>query len=209
MVLLAVSPAAFHLDTAGDQQAFRRWSTFLAEAQYFNPPGTRPPEITDCSSLIRYCFREALRKHDARWAAEAGLPLVPPFESVSKYNWPRTPAGAAMFLTGSGDWAEFADARTLRQFNAHRVSRNLEDAAPGDLLFFGKESAQHSMVYVGPSLIAPDKERYVVYHTGPHGGDPGEMRRLNTRELLRYPDPQWRPVPSNPHFLGVYRWNIL
>jgi uncharacterized protein YfaT (DUF1175 family) len=28
-------------------------------------------------------------------------------------------------------------------------------------------------------------------------------------DLLHHPDPRWRPEPSNPNFLGVYRWNIL
>jgi hypothetical protein len=26
---------------------------------------------------------------------------------------------------------------------------------------------------------------------------------------MQHPDPRWRPTPSNPNFLGVYRWNIL
>ena len=67
----------------------------------------------------------------------------------------------------------------------------------------------HSMIYLGPSQIARDGARYVVYHTGPDGEDPGIIRRLTTDELLHYPEPQWRPVESNPGFLGVYRWNIL
>jgi hypothetical protein len=28
-------------------------------------------------------------------------------------------------------------------------------------------------------------------------------------ELLDHPDARWRPINSNPNFLGVYRWNIL
>ena len=32
----------------------------LAEAQYFQPPAARPPEINDCAALIRYAYREAL-----------------------------------------------------------------------------------------------------------------------------------------------------
>jgi uncharacterized protein YfaT (DUF1175 family) len=63
----------------------------------------------------------------------------------------------------------------------------------------------------------------VVYDTGPdhlpHGpirlaeapdrGSPGELRRVLLADLLDHPQPQWRPLPSNPNFLGVYRWNIL
>jgi uncharacterized protein YfaT (DUF1175 family) len=35
------------------------------------------------------------------------------------------------------------------------------------------------------------------------------MKRLSVAELLRFPDPQWRPLAANPQFLGVFRWNIL
>ena len=28
-------------------------------------------------------------------------------------------------------------------------------------------------------------------------------------ELLAHPQPEWRPLSSNPNFMGVYRWNIL
>jgi hypothetical protein len=28
-------------------------------------------------------------------------------------------------------------------------------------------------------------------------------------DLLDHPQPEWRPVPGNPNFLGVFRWNIL
>jgi uncharacterized protein YfaT (DUF1175 family) len=65
------------------------------------------------------------------------------------------------------------------------------------------------MIYVGRSQIAEDREEYVVYHTGPDRGHAGEIRRLRLKDLLRYPDPRWRPVEGNPVFLGAYRWNIL
>jgi uncharacterized protein YfaT (DUF1175 family) len=28
-------------------------------------------------------------------------------------------------------------------------------------------------------------------------------------DLLRFPEPEWRPLAENPNFLGVFRWNIL
>jgi uncharacterized protein YfaT (DUF1175 family) len=52
-----------------------------------------------------------------------------------------------------------------------------------------------------------------VYDTGPIDHTPkgktGELRRVLLAELIDHPQPQWRPVPGNPNFLGVYRWNIL
>jgi uncharacterized protein YfaT (DUF1175 family) len=65
------------------------------------------------------------------------------------------------------------------------------------------------MIYLGASQFAKDGERYVVYHTGPDGAEPGEIRRLSLPELLLFPEPQWRPIGANRNFLGVYRWNIL
>ena len=209
LLLLAVQPAALRLDDPRDQTAFRQWFSFLAEAQFFNPPAARPTEIGDCAALIRYAYREALRDHDPRWSAGAGLPLILPFDSVLKYNYPRTPTGPNLFRLSSGSFAEFADAKTLRQFNTRFISRDLDRAQPGDLLFYRNTTSHHSMIYIGRSHITRDAALYVVYHTGPEGKDPGEMRRPTTIELLNHPDPQWRPRQGNPNFLGVYRWNIL
>ncbi len=209
LLLLTAPITAIRLDAARDQQAFRHWFTFLAEAQFFNSPANRPAEIIDCSALIRYAYREALRNHDPQWAASAGLPLVLPFESVAQYNYPRTPTGPNLYANSDGRFSQFADARTLREFNTRFVGRNLQSAQPGDLLFYRNTASQHSMIYIGRSYVSHDNALYVVYHTGPEGNDPGEIRRRDTRELLTHPDPQWRPIPSNPNFLGVYRWNIL
>ena len=49
----------------------------------------------------------------------------------------------------------------------------------------------------------------MVYHTGPIGKSPGEIRHPTLSQLMNFPDPRWRPLDSNPSFLGVYRWNIL
>jgi uncharacterized protein YfaT (DUF1175 family) len=49
----------------------------------------------------------------------------------------------------------------------------------------------------------------VVYHTGPIGNGPGEVRRVALVDLLHHPDIRWRPIIENSNFLGVYRWNIL
>ena len=216
------TPDFLRLDEARDRQSFRRWFTYLAEAQYFQAPASRPPEIDDCAALIRYAYREALRTHDSAWAAGARLPLIPAYDSVVKYQYPYTPLGASLFRVregrfdaadlSNGAFAQFADAQTLWRFNTRFRSRDLRAAVPGDLLFYRQPGARepfHSMIYLGESLIRPDGKRYILYHTGPDGTDPGEMRRLTVEELLNFPQPQWRPVASNPGFLGVSRWNIL
>jgi uncharacterized protein YfaT (DUF1175 family) len=216
------TPDFLRLEDEHDQQAFRRWFTFLAEAQYFQQTRSRTAEINDCAALIRYAYREALRLHDSRWAAEAPLPLVPGLESIAKYQYPHTPLGAALFRVrpgsfrpadlADGAFTQFADAQTLRRFNTHFVSQDLSRALPGDLLFFRRLTEHmpfHTMIFLGRSQITTGAAGYVLYHTGPDGGSPGEIRRLRLDELLGHPDPQWRPIERNPIFLGVYRWNIL
>ncbi len=216
------TPDCLRLDREQDRQAFRRWFTWLAEAQYFQAPAARPAEIHDCAALIRYAYRESLRGHPSGWAAEARVPVVPPFDPVAKYQYPHTPLGAALFRVrpgafrasdlADGAFAQFADAKTLWRSNCHFVSRELSAAQPGDLLFFrrqGGEETFHSMIYIGQSRIRSDGKGYVVYHTGPDGDDPGEMRRLTVNDLMRFPKSEWRPLASNASFLGVYRWNIL
>lgn len=216
------TPDFLRLDDADDQRAFRRWFTFLAETQYFEAAARRPVEIVDCAALIRYAYREALRAHDGNWATEARLPLLPGLPSATKYQYPYTPLGADLFRVTSGEFqpadlttggfAQFADAKTLQFRNTHFVTRDLDRAQPGDLLFYRQDRDHmpfHSMIYLGPSQIAKGANRYLVYHTGPDADSPGEIRRPTLEELRHFPEPDWRPLPDNARFLGVYRWNIL
>jgi len=58
-------------------------------------------------------------------------------------------------------------------------------------------------------VVRAGNDAEVVYDTGPDHGQPGELRRVLLTELLDHPEVQWRPLPGNTNFLGVYRWNIL
>jgi hypothetical protein len=205
-----------------DESAFRNWFTYLAESQYFRTGDKASKEINDCAALIRFAYRETLRTHDARWANDQDLDEAISFPSVEKYQYPYTPLGAALFRIriGSFRWddlaggafAQFADARTLQQFNTHLISRNVNAAQRGDLLFYRQLDQNmpfHGMIFVGPSHFDSDSSPRIVYHTGPIAGGRGEIRRPTVDQLLHHPEPKWRPVPANSNFLGVYRWNIL
>ncbi len=215
------TPDFLRLVNSADRRAFRGWFTLLAESQYFRETKL-PPEIQDCASLLRYSYREALRRHDSAWANSASLVITAAPGEVRQYRYPHTPLGASLFRVRdgaftmedlhNGAFAEFADAKTLWRDNAHGVGRDLDRARPGDLLFFrplGEHPTYHAMIFIGPSQIERGSEQYVVYHTGPQGTGRGEIRRLTLSELMNFPDARWRPVASNPAFLGVYRWNIL
>ena len=220
------TPGFLRLNSPPDQQAFRNWFTLLAEFQALRPPTEVPSEISDCAALLRYAYRNALRKHDRAWFSENQIKPLTAQPSVEKYHYPLTPLHAALFrvqpgafrmtdLT-DGTFSEFADAKTLESLNTHLISRDARMARPGDLLFYRQleqDSPFHSMVFVGRSQWIDrgmeSAEDIVVYHTGRINGHPGEVRRLRLDELLRHPSPRWRPVAGNSNFLGVYRWNIL
>jgi len=215
------TPDFVRLQDASDQIAFRRWFTFLAESAYFQKDNERHAEVNDCAALIRFAYREALRRHDAPWANFWHLRQLPGITSVHKYEYPHTALGPALFRTRpgafapdditNGTFAEFADAESLRRYNTHFVSRDLSAARPGDLLFFRQEGHRmpfHAMIYVGSSSFS-EGIGWLIYHTGPGQGNGGEMRRVTVAELQQHPEFCWRPVKQNPAFLGVYRWNIL
>ncbi len=225
------TPDFLRLTDPADQAAFRRWFTLIAEYQAIRPSAEVPSEIGDCASLLRYSYREALKRHDESWFQTSRIEVLAPPGEIREWSYPRTPLGTALFrvrpgvfqpddLT-NGSFAQFADAKTLVERNAYFVSRDVGAAQPGDLLFyrqFGQSSPWHSMIVIRSGAAAE-----VVYDTGPdrgqspHGrgsvrgdpGKPGEIRRVLLSELLDHPQPQWRPLAGNPNFLGVYRWNIL
>ncbi|MGD1105531.1 MAG: DUF1175 family protein [Terracidiphilus sp.] len=211
------TPDFLRLSDPADQAAFRRWFTLIAEYQTVRPPADVPSEIGDCAGLLRYSYREALKRHDEGWFQTSGIKVPAPPGEIRTWSYPHTPLGTALFRVqpgafqpddlSNGSFAQFADARTLVEHNAYLVSRDVRAALPGDLLFyrqFGQSSPWHSMI-----VVRSDAAAEIVYDTGPDRGKPGEIRRVLLSELLDHPQPQWRPLAGNPNFLGVYRWNIL
>lgn len=211
------TPDFLRLTDPSDQASFRRWFALIADYQAIRPANELPAEIIDCASLLRFAYREALKRHNEAWFQTTGIELTPPPGEVRAWRYPETPLGAALFRVkpgafqtddlSNGAFAQFADAKTLVERNAYLVSRDVRQAEQGDLLFFrqfGQSSPWHSMI-----VAEAGSRARVVYHTGPDHDKPGELRRVLLSELLDHPQPQWRPVAQNPNFLGVYRWNIL
>ncbi|MCU0247522.1 MAG: DUF1175 domain-containing protein, partial [Bryobacter sp.] len=115
--------------SGGAARAFRGWFCWLAEIVYHLPAERRPKEVKDCSSLARFAYREALRRHDGRWLAQWGFPAPPPLAEIPR-------SVAPLFDTGGGDRRHFADAAHLMRHNSSFISKRTEAALPGDLLFF-------------------------------------------------------------------------
>lgn len=210
VLLVPASAAQVRLADASDRAAFQSWFVLLAEMQFERTD----PEVIDCAALVRYAFREALRAHTPAWARRVALPFTPMFPDVR--SAPRAgPDGFPLFRVTRDDpprFAEFADAQTIVRLNARRLVRHADAARPGDLLYFrqpGQSQPDHVMVFVGKSHFEPEHRDWVVYHTGPSAADPGEVRKVRLHDLVQHPAPRWRPLVSNPQFIGVFRLAVL
>ena len=202
--------AQVRLGDESDRAAFRAWFVLLADAQFERAA----PEVTDCAALIRFAFREALRAHTPEWRRRSGLPFTPQFPDVR--SAPRPEAGRWRLFRVSTDptprYAEFADAKTIVTLNASQIGRDIARVRPGDLLYFRQPSQSqpdHLMVFVGASHFDTEERDWVVYHTGPSDEGPGEVRKARLTSLTQHPAPRWRPLPTNPRFVGVFRLAAL
>jgi len=215
-------PDSAELRTFNDRENFRRWFTWVAEIQFYKLSDQWNPEQRDCAGLVRFAWREALRPHDRPWFQRMGEnydPVAPDLTSSSA-----TALHGKLFRTAPGTYtpadvsegrfSEFADAQTLKMFNAEFVGRDREQAKPGDLLFFHQPWVQkfsfHVMIFIGEPRVANEGTRdWVVYHTGASPEDAGTVKKVRLAVLDGHPDKRWRPVSTNPNFLGFYRLKIL
>ena len=217
-------PDVAELRSFSDRESFRRWFTALAELQFYRLSPQWNTEQRDCAGLVRFAWREALRKHDRVWFQGMGDGVEAVAPDVRSYTLDRSPVGEKLFRAefgsfqeadlNNGKLSEFADARTLKNYNSTFVSRNWRQAQPGDLLFYHQPWVQkypyHVMVFLGEARHAnegaPD---WVVYHTGTSAEDKGEVKKVRLSVLEQHPDRRWRPVEGNRNFLGFYRLKIL
>ncbi|MGE3840685.1 MAG: DUF1175 family protein [Vicinamibacterales bacterium] len=192
-----------------DRAAARAWFLLLAEAQFYRST----PDVTDCAGLVRHALREALRPHTSEWLRTMRLPF--PQRAPELGDRPRLSGSQfPLFLVRQhpSAWAEFADARTIVRLNAQGLGRDVALARPGDLLYYRGDTAypsDHLMVFLGPSILPEAGRDWLVYHTGPAGGRPGEMRKVPVSTLLKHPVARWRPETSNPAFAGIFRLRIF
>ncbi|HMV49091.1 MAG TPA: DUF1175 family protein [Blastocatellia bacterium] len=223
-------PDAAELHSFDDRASFRRWFATIAEMQFYDLSDAWNPEQRDCAGLVRFAWREALRRHDRIWfqgmgAASGGYEAVAP--DVKAYSLEKGALGEKLFRTdfgafepgdlSNGKFSEFADARTLKNYNATFLTRDQRQSnqlQPGDLIFFHQPQARkfpyHVMIFLGAARIADEGARdWVVYHTGASPEDKGEVKKVRLSVLSQHPNPRWRPLESNQNFLGFYRLKIL
>lgn len=219
-------PDAAELLTGEDRAAFVRWFTTLAEAQHRQLDDGWAKVHQDCAGLVRFAYREALKRHDDAWLAKRRyLPRID-HPDVQAIRYPTLPfMGDLPFsVTGrrfdaakpaSEQFTAAPNARTLWQANTRFVSRDLADARAGDLIFYrvpyGRGSRMHTMIVLGARSGASHTEagRRVVYHTGASGEAEGEVRLVDLETLAAHPDSDWHPTADNPRFLGVHRLALI
>jgi uncharacterized protein YfaT (DUF1175 family) len=218
-------PDRAELRAYGDRENFRRWFTAVAETQFYEPSKQWNAEQRDCAGLVRFAWREALRTHDRPWLRRMGGAYESVAPDVRAYTLERSPLGERLFRTRSGafqeidlkddTFSEFADARTLKEFNAEFIGRDRRRAEPGDLLFFHQPWAQrypyHVMIFLGEAREASEgASDWVVYHTGASSDErDATIKKVRLAVLDEHPDRRWRPVETNRNFLGFYRLKIL
>lgn len=202
--------AFVRLGEEGDREAFRAWFVALLEQQVETPSPAWEPAQRDCAGLLRFAFREALVPHTSEWRARVafadgapGQDPSPAFGAVWRAGFP-TPEGPQPFAKGA----------FLRRLACVPLGRDTALARPGDLLFFARGGARaqpdHAMAFVRPEV---DGAPMLLWHTGPEGSgasrQAGEVRRARLDDLIHHPDPDFRPLPENPAFVGLFRWRLL
>jgi len=218
-------PDRAELRSYSDRANFRRWFIGLAEMQFYEMSQQWNAGQRDCAGLVRFAWREALRTHDRPWLQRMGSAyesIAPDVQRASTLE--RGALGERLFRTRFGAFQEndltddtfsdFADARTLKEFNTEFVSRDRRRAESGDIMFFHQPWAQaypyHVMIFLGAAREGSEGAAdWVVYHTGTSANDKGTVKKVRLAVLDEHPDRRWRPVEANRNFLGFYRLKIL
>ena len=99
-----------------------------------------------------------------------------------------------------GSVGAYASAIALIQRNSRFVSRDVNQALPGDLLFFDQGDDQHLMIWL---------DRYIAYHTGTVTPTDSGLRAVAVSDLMQWKDSRWQPFDGNPNFVGVFRFAFL
>lgn len=225
-------PDAVELKSFDDRKNFGKWFTNIAEMQFYEISEAWNKEQRDCAGLVRFALREALRTHDRLWYVKMGKGYEVSAPDVNAFTLERNPLGEKLFRTDFGafvdgdqksKFSEFADARTLKNYNTIFISRDRQQAQPGDLLLFHQPWVQkypyHAMIFLGEIRHIGDSSDgggndWVVYHTGSSSAGSsvdgsGEVKKVRLSILDHHPDKRWRAVLNNRNFLGFYRLKIV
>lgn len=177
---------------------FRSWMKRIVEEQLQKGPNPRWNH-KDCAGLVRFATMEAFKKHDRKWLKDNGMTFESlPAEVVLKDN--QNELGKTWKQINSDEKKSYISAIGLIQENSIFVSKDINQARPGDLLFFDQGEAQHLMIWMGNSI---------AYHTGTTTKKDNGLRSVSINELMNWKDSRWQIRKENPNFIGVYRLSFL
>lgn len=153
----------------------------------------------DCAGLIRFAVYEALRKHDGKWLRASGLSnrYIPPEVNLSSEQQTLLNSWKQF---GNSERSAYASAITIIQENSRFISKDINQALPGDILFFDQGENQHLMVWMG---------NCIAYHTGRVSERNTGLRKVSLQKLMNWKDTRWQPKVENPNFIGIYRFIFL
>lgn len=183
----------------GQSRVFRSWFVRIVQEQLRQGPSPRWQQ-QDCAGLVRFAANEALKVHDAKWLRASGLSnrYLPPEPALELSAAQRQLA--QQWQQGGGRVGPYVNAIKLIQYNSQFLGRDLNQARPGDLIFFDQGDDQHLMIWMG---------RDIAYHTGTTTPTDNGMRSVSLQQLMTWKDTRWIPDESNPNFIGVYRLRFL
>jgi len=157
---------------------YRMLNEALAQAEHIGADWDASQR--DCAGLVRFLYRKS------------------------------TGIRAPLWRRQDGSRADFLAADELLAYNFTPISRapQKDSVLTGDLLAFCDPAkppadAWHLMVILQPPGTAPDR-LLLVYHNGASGRE-AAVRKVWLDDLLTGP-PEWRPVFTNPRFIGTFRW---
>ncbi|HVQ36275.1 MAG TPA: DUF1175 family protein, partial [Pyrinomonadaceae bacterium] len=99
-------PDTAELQSFTDRENFRRWFTQIAEVQFYSLSKEWNTEQRDCAGLVRFAWRESLRRHDRPWFQRMGPGYKAVAPDVTRYNLEQSPLGEKLFRTSFGSYKD-------------------------------------------------------------------------------------------------------
>ncbi|MBY0414660.1 MAG: DUF1175 family protein, partial [Bdellovibrionales bacterium] len=176
VIFSSVVNSAEGLDFAQSEN-FRSWMKRIVEEQLKKGPTPRWTH-KDCAGLVRFAVLEALKTHDQKWLKSNGLTNenLPP---EVKLSVKQSDLGKVWNQTDSKELKHYVSALGLIQSNSTFVSKDLNQARVGDLIFYDQGEAQHLMIWMG---------NYIAYHTGTVTKKDNGLRSVKINELMTWKD---------------------
>ncbi|WP_305081932.1 DUF1175 family protein [Oceanotoga teriensis] len=189
-----------------DSENFNNWFNSII-INIANNNMKLPENYADCAGLIRFAYKESLKKHDSKWLLEKGYKGII-YEDINKYNYPEIPNIGTNIFKSEDNWTNFVSARILIEKNMKYIGKDINKAESGNILYFIHPEdinfPYHVMIY-----IKNYGEDFLIYHTGPVDNDNlGEIRVVKLEEI-KLSDPTWMPIKENGYFRGIFKFQIL